>query len=45
MLNRSAHFLILPFFFAFLPCFERSIDNNEGQLFTICVGYEVTNPQ
>jgi hypothetical protein len=45
MLKRSAHSLRLPFFFAFLPFFERSFDDNEGQLFTICVGYELTNPQ
>jgi hypothetical protein len=45
MLNRSAHFLRLPFFFAFLPFCERSFDVNEGHLFTICVEYELTNPQ
>ncbi len=41
MFNRSAHFLRLPFFFAFLPFFDRSFDDNEGQLYTIRVGYEL----
>jgi hypothetical protein len=46
MFNTNAHFLRLPFyFFAFFPFFERSFDDNEGQLLTICVGYELTNPQ